>query len=581
MATKRPMATGGGGRAWKLKKTKRERNIAEGSSEDVLRLDILALSRRQQGDAQAEEPRDGELRNEEPRDREPRDEKPADKKPTDAQPIDQELPERGTIVDVTVAEISSTGDGLGTRAGSRRIYVVPFSVPGDTVKARVSRHVDDANADANADASHSVADFVSVVKPSPLRDDSRIKCRYFASCSGCQLQMLDYAHQLRLKKRVVEKAYANFSNLPPDQVPAVGDTIASPLQYAYRTKLTPHFDGPPGSSHGRRKNAAVFDACPDIGFMRKGQRRVLDIEDCPIGTDVVRLGIKSERERMKRDHVNYHRGATILLRESTWRPSPGQDASHDQDAPPQHDGYTLRVTNHDEKTLQIKTCVTNHKATTTEYIGPYIFSNPAGSFFQNNNSILPRFTDYMRTHILPPSSSPSSQPGLKYLIDAYSGSGLFTITLASLFTHSTGIDIAADSIASARDNARLNGLADSRCRFLAADALHLFANVDYPPDQTVVLLDPPRKGCDAAFLTQLRAFAPRRVAYVSCNVHTQARDVGVLVRGDGPGAKYRLTSLVGFDFFPQTGHVEGVALLDRDHGPAEITAHPLVEQPAT
>ena len=79
-----------------------------------------------------------------------------------------------------------------------------------------------------------------------------------------------------------------------------------------------------------------------------------------------------------------------------------------------------------------------------------------------------------------------------------------------------------------------------------------------------MVLDPPRKGCDADFLGQLLRFGPRRVVYVSCNVHTQARDVGVLVRGEGgDGARYALESLVGFDFFPQTGHVEGVAVLNR------------------
>lgn len=79
-----------------------------------------------------------------------------------------------------------------------------------------------------------------------------------------------------------------------------------------------------------------------------------------------------------------------------------------------------------------------------------------------------------------------------------------------------------------------------------------------------MVIDPPRKGCDESFLSQLLKFGPRRVVYVSCNVHTQARDVGVLVRGieDG-GTRYKVESLRGFDFFPQTGHVEGVAVLSR------------------
>ncbi|KAM0246602.1 hypothetical protein ACHAQJ_010163 [Trichoderma viride] len=517
---------GGNNRNYKQKKTKREKNITEGSSEEVLRYDIEALleSRKAETDA------------------------PADGEATEAQEI---LPAEGSETEVEVLELSSTGDGLAMKAGSNQVYVVPFTVPGDIAKVKVYRHL--------RREKQTVADFISIVKPSPLRDDSRIQCKYFATCGGCQFQMLDYAEQLRRKRRIVEKAFQNFANLPAELVPAILDTIGSPLQYGYRTKLTPHFDGPPGSRPNRRNKGpkAQFESCPDIGFMRKGQRKVMDIEDCPIGTDVVRLGMKRERERMQKDFGDYQRGATILLRENTQRHP--VDASGDDAAPSKEDLTPFTIRNDSEFGIDIKTCETNSKATTHEYIRHHHFTNPAGSFFQNNNSILPVFTDYIKQHVLPPSSSND----IKYLIDAYSGSGLFTITLASVFQHSTGIDIAADSITSARQNASLNGLGEDRCKFIAADAGELFKSVSYNADETTVILDPPRKGCDADFLGQLRRFGPKRVVYVSCNVHTQARDVGVLVRGEGEGKRYEIESLRGFDFFPQTGHVEGVAVLNR------------------
>jgi len=105
---------------------------------------------------------------------------------------------------------------------------------------------------------------------------------------------------------------------------------------------------------------------------------------------------------------------------------------------------------------------------------------------------------------------------------------------------------------------------------MAADAAHLFQKVKFAAEETVVVIDPPRKGCDNAFLEQLLQYSPARIVYVSCNVHTQARDVGVLVGGmdakepkDGSQGSYELESLRGFDFFPQTGHVEGVAVLSK------------------
>ncbi|KAG6276849.1 hypothetical protein E4U47_007813 [Claviceps purpurea] len=530
-----------GPRKWKQKRTKREKNITEGSSEDVLRHDIEALLASKGITTTAD-----------------------DGASPSADESASPLPEQGTEIEVDVLELSSTGDGLAMQPGSHQVYVVPFTVPGDVARIKVYRHLPHEG--------HSAADFVSIVKPSQLRDDARIQCKYFASCGGCQFQMLSYEEQLRHKKRIVERAYRNFAGLPAELVPSVHDTIGSPLQYGYRTKLTPHFDGPPGfrpSRKGRPRTA--FESCPDIGFMKKGQRKVLDIEDCPIGTSAVRLGMGRERERMSREFGDYQRGATILLRENTLRHKQQQQ----QEEPPQQDQlppYTVRTEG--DGFVDIKSCETDSKTTTTEYIDNFIFTNPAGSFFQNNNSILPKFTAYVRDHILPPLPSSSSSaaaaaapaattPPIKYLIDAYSGSGLFTITLSAMFQHSTGIDIAADSIASARHNASLNGLGPDRCEFLAADANQLFKSVKYSADETVVVLDPPRKGCDADFLGQLRNFGPRRILYVSCNVHTQARDVGVLVRGEGEGARYELESLVGFDFFPQTGHVEGVAILNR------------------
>jgi tRNA (uracil-5-)-methyltransferase len=116
----------------------------------------------------------------------------------------------------------------------------------------------------------------------------------------------------------------------------------------------------------------------------------------------------------------------------------------------------------------------------------------------------------------------------------------------------------------------LNNLIPSQCQFIDADAAELFKSVKFPSDETVVVLDPPRKGCDDSFLRQLLKFRPRRVVYVSCNVHTQARDVGVLVQGvEEGGTRYTIESLRGFDFFPQTGHVEGVAVLSRVEPAAE------------
>lgn len=470
-------------------------------------------------------------------------------------PQQQALPELFSQIEVKISDISSTGDGLALSENNDHVYVVPFTVPGDKVLVKVVRQY--------PSLSYSLTDFLQVLEPGPKRDDSLIGCGYFSKCSGCQLQMMSYEDQLAHKRRIVEKAYANFSGLIPELVPKIGDTFPSPMRYGYRTKLTPHFMLP-----DPKKSGDAPMEVPPIGFTLKNRRLDLDIEDCPLGTDIVRKGLKSERKRVADNIRQYKRGATLLLRESTTRlpkdtPDPnvaGSEIKPGEEPSERTDSGDVIRTDRDNY-IEEKRCITANNATSVEYVDDYLFTNKAGSFFQNNNSILSGFTDYIRQQALPKNNAEDPTP-IKYLLDAYSGSGLFTITLSPLFKSSLGVDVAGDSINCARHNARANSLPNTG--FAAADAATLFKDVPYPPDQTLLIIDPPRKGCSEDFLHQFMAFAPRRVVYVSCNVHTQARDVAFMVQGDSQKKiRYDIESIRGFDFFPQTGHVEGVAVLNK------------------
>lgn len=257
-----------------------------------------------------------------------------------------------STLELKIVKLSSGGDGLAVH--NNRVYCVPFTVPGDTVEVKVR----------NDQVTHSMASLIKVITPSPDRDDSLINCKYFTSCSGCQYQMLPYEKQLEQKRHVVEKAFINFSDIPAELLPKVLPTMGSPLQYGYRTKLTPHFDGP--------RRGGFLPGClpPNIGFVAKFERYTLDIEDCPIGTDNLRQGFKDKREWVKNNLNKFKRGATLLLRESTDRvPIEDDDGSGKQ--------Y-----------VETKSCITDSNQTSTEYFGNFKFNSPAGSFFQNNNSIL-------------------------------------------------------------------------------------------------------------------------------------------------------------------------------------------------
>lgn len=549
----------------KRQKTGSKTLKAEGSNEEVLLLDVERLLSAHNKSELSREGDDGQDVSQIPL-------------PSHAPP------ERFTEIEVKILELSSSGDGLGLSSTQDHVYVVPFSLPGDVVKAKVITYFPQNG--------YTLTDFIEVLVPAPQRDSSLIQCPYFSKCSGCQLQMLPYNEQLKHKRKIIEKAYTNFSTLRPEIIPAVGETIGSPLQYGYRTKLTPHFDGPPGSNSRKYRKEGIsktnrkgFDKVPPIGFMLKGTRKVIDIEDCPIGTDTVRTGMVRERERVAQELANFKKGATLLLRESTSRTpksilkaAPGlishteiidgaaengpiniSDEHQAHTEPINYKGPTICGPGTTLPYVEEKICITDSNAISTEFVDDFIFTNPARAFFQNNNSILPKFTAYIRDHILSKTEQQNTAP-IKYLIDAYCGSGLFTVTLSSLFSSSMGIDVAEGSIESARTNATRNGV--SNASFMAADASALFKEVKYPPGETVVIIDPPRKGCDDVFLQQLLHYGPKRVVYVSCNVHTQARDIGILVDGNQE-ARYEIESIRGFDFFPQTGHVEGVAVLTK------------------
>lgn len=210
-----------------------------------------------------------------------------------------------------------------------------------------------------------------------------------------------------------------------------------------------------------------------------------------------------------------------------------------------------------------KVCVTDHKATVRESVGDMLFEYTANSFFQNNNSVLVPLTSYVRDAVFACDPPLDTKP--THLVDAYCGSGLFAITLSPQFETVAGIELSVESIKSAKHNAELNHLPQGKCYFMEGDAADIFATVQaFPRDQTVLIIDPPRKGSDEKFIDQLIKFGCQTVVYVSCNVHTQARDVGMILRKSEAtmeGRKYVLDSVRGFDLFPQTAHVESVAVL--------------------
>ncbi|MBE6416126.1 MAG: class I SAM-dependent RNA methyltransferase [Akkermansiaceae bacterium] len=339
----------------------------------------------------------------------------------------------------------------------------------------------------------SMADLVEVLIPSPQRVQPL--CPVYGYCGGCQYQHLEYQAQLEWKTAQV----ADLLRLQAGLELPVQPAIASPQIYGYRSKITPHFHKP--------KDAKVGN----IGFLRVGSRsEVCDVKQCPIAMGELNEALPVVRKAVHQAAAQYKRGATLLMRVSEG------------------------------------SVITNNNAVCTEKVGSLTFNFLAGDFFQNNPYILPAFTGYVARQ--------ACAEGARYLVDAYCGSGLFALTLAPHFEKVLGVEVSETSADWARANARSNGI--QHASFLAASAEAIFEQVDFPAEESAVVIDPPRKGCDMAFLNQLFAFGPARVVYVSCNPATQIRDLAEFDK-----AGYEVVEVQPFDLFPQTKHLECVATL--------------------
>ncbi|MEI6589233.1 MAG: class I SAM-dependent RNA methyltransferase [Verrucomicrobiota bacterium] len=386
------------------------------------------------------------------------------------------------------------------------VVMVPFTLPGEHIRARIFRN----------HKNYSEADLLEVLTPS--KDRVTPICSLFGRCGGCQYQHLSYSAQLMWKKQQVTELLKYMAGLEF----AVEPVIGSPKEFGYRSKITPHFAVP------TVEKGSDFP----IGFLKQSTRfELVDVPQCPIATDLINQKLPEVRARIKSKAAEglYSRGATVLLREASAEVVTDYEAS---------------ITEHVLLPAVKGTLLPEGSKPITELKLKFL----ARDFFQNNPFILPLFIDYVR--------SQAAASGAHHLVDAYCGSGLFALSAAALFKEVAGIEISATSVACAKANAVSNGI--NNAQFQTGEASAIFAGLLFPASDTVVVIDPPRKGCDESFLNQLFAYSPKAVVYVSCDPATQMRDLKPFLNSG-----YRVKRIQPFDLFPQTRHLECVITLEK------------------
>ncbi|MDQ3133266.1 MAG: class I SAM-dependent RNA methyltransferase [Acidobacteriota bacterium] len=319
-------------------------------------------------------------------------------------------------------------------------------------------------------------------------------CPYFGRCGGCDFQQLSYEAQLQAKIEIIRDCLRRLARL---EAPAEIPITPSPEIWRYRSRARWQHDA------NRRL----------LGYYELASHRVCDVAECPVIMPEVQEVLSHLRARMREGLLP-------------------ADAEEFQAVAGDGGGVSLRP------------AIGPHPPSEQfRDIGGERYRFDAGCFFQINHALLePLVREALK------------DAGGESALDLYCGVGLFTLPLARRFARVTGVEGHSSACRYARRNLAAAGLANAR--IVNARVGEWFTRRRPPAPVDFVLLDPPRAGAEAATIDGIIAARPRRIAYVSCDPATLARDLRLLT-----DTGFRLASLAAFDMFPQTHHVETVAHL--------------------
>lgn len=404
------------------------------------------------------------------------------------------VPGIGERLEVFIESVAFGGSGIA-RAGKLVIFV-PFAIDGETVEIEISA----------VRRSYATGRVCRILNPSPLR--SAPLCSAYERCGGCQYQHIAYAHQLEIKKRQVEEAFKRIGKVVDPPVRAV---LPSPLPYAYRGKAEFHLQFIPGRP-------------PLIGYKEAADSRIVPVLRCEIVAESINRSLTLLREKLGGSAPAARRGRKGEERVALW--SEEETAALEAADAPAGRNCVLRSVK--GKMLRV----------------------PATGFFQANTSLVEAMVDMV--------IRACALSGVETVLDAYCGSGLFSLFLAPRAGRLFGVEADREAIRYAAENLQGEGIAKGE--FVAGDVGETLRTFFLERKTTVdvVVLDPPRIGCEGDVLDGLLRLSPSRIVYISCNPTTQARDIRRLLDGG-----YRLRELQPLDMFPQTKHIEVIGILER------------------
>ena len=446
---------------------------------------------------------------------------------------------RGQVYEIRIERLGTSGEGVG-RYENFTVFV-PQALPNERVLTVIEE----------VKKTYARGRIQKILQESPARVTPL--CEIYDECGGCQLQHLSYEEQLHAKRAQVVDALTHIGKLP--QI-LVNETLRADAPWNYRNKM----QFPIGLHKGRLV----------VGCFAQGSHRIINTENCHIQRSANNELANTVREVAEKLHIpvyneDTHKG---ILRHIVGRVGRGNElmaviVTATKQLPRAKDFVRLlreRLPHLVSVHQNIQTYRNNvimgrdtellwGRPTILDTLGRLNFHISPRSFFQVNTRQAERLYEQALTY--------ADLHGTETVIDAYCGTGTITLFLAQKARKVYGIEIVQPAILDARKNVRDNHVKNAE--FIVGDATAVMPALykqGIRPD--VVVVDPPRAGCTEIVLRTFANMKPQRIVYVSCNPATLARDVAILKE-----LGYLTQEVQPVDLFPQTSHVENVALLMR------------------
>lgn len=437
-------------------------------------------------------------------------------------------------INITIERLGIHGEGIGYLDGYT--VFVDGALPGENIDAWLT----------HCKKNYARAKLLKNVTPSSSRVTP--PCPVFGECGGCQVMHLDYSSQLEMKRQRVVDAFERIGKITDcDVLPC----LPSPSPLAYRNKIqVPVRSGPDGLR---------------LGFYKRNSHDLVDVDHCYIHCDLGEKVYKETSRLLKasnvtaydlRNHrgelrfviiktaVNTEQALVIFVTNGKASAELKRVSNAIIKNIPEVQGVVQNInTTQSNVVLGRQFNVLEGEGSITEKILDQSFKVSPASFFQVNPS--------QAEQLYKQAIAFADLTGEETLLDAYCGVGTLGLVMAPYAKRVIGVECVPQAIEDAKENARLNGAAN--IEFVCEEMENWIKDAK---DLDVVVLNPPRKGCDASFLAELERLRPKRIVYISCDPATLARDLAEL-RDYG----YSIDAVQPVDMFPQTAHVETVVKL--------------------